>query len=105
MSILARQRTINTMTLVGATRGFIMRPFVWTAALHGLWAGLAATALFALLVVGLREGVPELGLAGPGALTLGIACGIVALGVAVSLLFTVAGVAAVLRKESGITQI
>jgi len=104
MSVTARQRTINTMKMVGATTGFIMRPFVWSAVLRGLWAGLAATALFALLVVGLREGIPELGFSRGNVLVGSIVGGMVATGVVVSVVFTVAGVAAVVRRESGITQ-
>ncbi len=100
MTIIARRRIINTMKLVGANAGFIMRPFVGTAVLHGFYAGLAATALFVLLVFGLREGVPEINLLSGNVLLGAIAGGMIVLGIVISLLFTVLSVRKAVRQES-----
>lgn len=49
LSIYSRRNTIHTMKLVGATRGFIRAPFVRSAALNGLMAGVIASGLLAFL--------------------------------------------------------
>jgi len=49
LAVYARRHIINTMKLVGATSGFIRRPFLLRGVLHGLYAGL----LSVLLLVGL----------------------------------------------------
>ncbi len=100
MTIIAKRRIINTMKLVGANAGFIMRPFVGSAALHGLVAGVVATGVFALLVVGLQEGAPGLNLLRGNVLLASIAGGMIVLGVVLSLLFTVFAVRKAIRQES-----
>jgi cell division transport system permease protein len=45
LSIYSRRFIIRTMQLVGATRGFIRRPFIVQSALHGLLAALLAMSL------------------------------------------------------------
>ena len=60
LAIYSKRYIINTMKLVGATRWFIMRPFVGSALLHGLAAGLTASALFAGAIYGLNEALPEM---------------------------------------------
>jgi cell division transport system permease protein len=100
MTIIARRRVINTMKLVGATAGFIMRPFAASAVLQGLGAGLISTGMFALLVFGLREGVPEIGFITDNVLPGVIAGGMVVMGVVISLLFTVLSVNKTVKQES-----
>ena len=51
LNIYARRFTIHTMSLVGARRSFIARPFVWQAVVQGAISGLIASAL---LYAGLR---------------------------------------------------
>lgn len=58
MDIQARSEEISVMQLIGASNGFVRRPFLYT----GLWYGLLGSAL-ALLIVG----VVELALAAPTA--------------------------------------
>lgn len=48
LSIYARRFTIHTMQLVGATDGFIKRPFIVNNMLAGLIAGLLASAILAI---------------------------------------------------------
>ncbi len=97
MTIAAKKQIINTMKLVGANRGFIMSPLLGSAATHGLWAGLIATALFVILVAGLREGLPEVELL-RGGLPLLIIAGMIVGGVAISLIFTAFAVNKAVRK-------
>jgi cell division transport system permease protein len=99
MTIIAKRRLINTMKLVGATGGFIMRPFLASAVGHGLLAGLIATAMFGLLVVGLHEGAPDVELLRSNMLLGAIIVGMIVLGVALSLLFTVFAVDKAVRRQ------
>ncbi len=60
LAIFSRRYLINTLKLVGATKGYIMRPFLATAAKQGVWAGLAASVLFGGALFGLSGAMPEL---------------------------------------------
>ena len=60
LAIFSKRYIINTMKLVGATKWFIMRPFLGSSFTQGVIAGIAAAGLFALAVYGLNEAVPEL---------------------------------------------
>ena len=46
LSLLARERIINTMKLVGATRGFIRRPFLLEGIIQGFLGSLVGCAVF-----------------------------------------------------------
>ena len=48
IAIYARRETIATMRLVGATAGFITRPFLWRSVFYGALGGLFASLLTAL---------------------------------------------------------
>ena len=98
LSIYARRMLIRTMKLVGATNGFIRRPFLIEGAAQGFVAGAAAGlalwGLYGLLLSALRE-ADALGAAGAGwpggspvlsllaVLALGVALGFAASWVAV----------------------
>ena len=60
LAIFSKRYLINTMKLVGATKWFIMRPFLGSSIKQGILSGVAASALFCLAVYGLNEAVPEL---------------------------------------------
>lgn len=45
LSVYSRRFVIRTMQLVGATHGFIRRPFILKSAIHGLYAGIFAVGL------------------------------------------------------------
>lgn len=60
LAIFSKRYLINTMKLVGATKWFIMKPFVGSAALQGLLAGLGASVLFCVAIYAMNESVPEL---------------------------------------------
>ena len=42
LTVYARRFTIHTMKLVGATEGFIRRPFIWSSIVNGIVAGVIA---------------------------------------------------------------
>ncbi|MEG0789390.1 MAG: permease-like cell division protein FtsX [Alistipes sp.] len=60
LAIFSKRYLINTMKLVGATKGFIMRPFLRNSVTQGILAGLIASLLFGIAVYGLNEALPEL---------------------------------------------
>lgn len=88
ISIYSKRYIINTQKLVGATKWFIMRPFLGNALWQGVLAGVAAAALFAVVCWRLGEAMPEFGtLTAPSAAAVIMAAMVVG-GVAISLLFT-----------------
>ena len=90
LAIFSKRYLINTMKLVGATKWFIMKPFLGSSITQGILAGVAASALFVLAVYGLNEAVPELmtiAEAGKSAIILG---SMVVGGIVISGLFTFA---------------
>ncbi|WP_300109364.1 permease-like cell division protein FtsX [uncultured Alistipes sp.] len=60
LAIFSKRYLINTMKLVGATKWFIMKPFLASSIGQGIVAGIIASLLFLGAVYGLNEAVPEL---------------------------------------------
>jgi cell division transport system permease protein len=88
ISIYSKRYIINTQKLVGATKWFIMCPFLASALWQGVLAGVCAAALFAVVCWRLGEAMPEFGtLTAPSAAAV-IMVAMVVGGVAISLLFT-----------------
>lgn len=88
LAIFSKRYLINTMKLVGATKWFIMKPFLASAVSQGLLSGLLAAVLFAAAVYGLTEAVPELTTLADWqqvGIMLGVLMGV---GILLSLLFT-----------------
>lgn len=52
LTVYSRRFLINTMQLVGATRGFIRRPFLFENMLNGFVAGIIASAMLGAVVYG-----------------------------------------------------
>ncbi len=88
LAIFSKRYLINTMKLVGATKWFIMRPFLGSSITQGILAGLCASALFLTAVHGLNESVPELLSVARAAQLLLIPAAMIAGGVLISLLCT-----------------
>ena len=88
MSVFSRREIIATMKLVGATKGFIKRPFIASSFWMGLAASAIASAMFWAMLVALSEGVPYLVLISGGRVMAMIFGGIVVGGIVVSMLFT-----------------
>ena len=92
LSIYAKRYLINTMKLVGATKGFIMRPFLASAVWQGLAAGASASAMFGVALCGLSSALPELTPLTALTKALAIVGGMLVGGVAIALLFTAVSV-------------
>jgi cell division transport system permease protein len=55
LSVYSRRFLINTMQLVGATRGFIRKPFLLKSVLHGLAGATVAIVLLSVFIYGLSN--------------------------------------------------
>ncbi len=100
ITILSKRYIINTMKLVGATRGFIMRPFLWNSVLQGVYAALIAAAMLMLMIAGLNEGLPDVHFI-RGHMQLAVILGaLLAGGVLISLVFTAFAVRKFIRMNS-----
>ncbi len=97
LSLYSQRFLIRSMQLVGATHGFIRKPFLGKGALQGLLSGLiACVLLFGLLEVA-NANIPELrGLQEPGKMLL-LGAAIVLLGVLIAVLSTFQSVERYLR--------
>jgi cell division transport system permease protein len=88
LAVYSKRYLINTMKLVGATKWYIMRPFLATALCQGAIAGLVAALLIASVVYGVESyaitGVEMLGHAAV-AIIIG---SVVALGVVITTIFS-----------------
>lgn len=88
LAIFSRRYLINTLKLVGATKGYIMRPFLATAAKQGIWAGVLASLLFGGALAGLSGAMPEI-VSMSELIKIGITVGAMIIsGLLISLLFT-----------------
>lgn len=59
LNIYAKRFNIKSMLLVGATPKFVRRPFVTKGLLQGIWGGLIAIILLALLLVYANSAAPD----------------------------------------------
>lgn len=84
----SKRYLINTMKLVGATRWFILRPFMWESVLQGFYAALAAGALFVAMVAGVHEGLPSMTLVLHDEQLVTILGAMLVLGIVISVVFT-----------------
>lgn len=60
LNMFSRRFSVHTMQLVGATRGFIRRPYVGRAAVQGLLSGIIALAILAGILYFVKNSVPQL---------------------------------------------
>lgn len=60
INVFARRFTIHTMKLVGATRGFIRKPFMWRAVIQGLVAALVADAAIVGILFAIKNSFEKL---------------------------------------------
>jgi cell division transport system permease protein len=88
MSIFSKRSIIATMKLVGATRGFILRPFLWRSVGMGFLAALLAVALIGAVIYGLRTGLPEAGFFTDLFRLGGLFGAVTAVGIGISFIFT-----------------
>ena len=100
VTIFSKRYIINTMKLVGATKWFIMRPFLSRSILQGIYAGLIAWAMLIVMMMGLHEGLPEIKFVSDDNYLALTFAGTMAGGVLISLLFTAFAVRKFLRMSS-----
>ena len=87
-AVYSHREMINTLKAVGATKWFIMRPFVARSAVQGLVAGILASALLVATLHGFDHFIPGLGIV-PSSGEMGkIACIITLVGVVVAVVCT-----------------
>jgi cell division transport system permease protein len=60
LSVFSKRFIIRSMQLVGATRGFIMRPFIWQGIVNGVWAAILALVLIMGVLYFVKTELPEL---------------------------------------------
>ena len=92
LAIYSRREAINTMKLVGATKWFIVKPFLGRSALQGAVAGAIASLLFVAALFGINHTLPELGILEQAKLIAVIAGIMIACGVVIAMLFTLIAV-------------
>ncbi|MFA8300807.1 MAG: cell division protein FtsX [Hyphomicrobiales bacterium] len=59
LSVYSKRFTIRSMQLVGATRGFISRPFIFRGILQGFISSLFALGLLSILLFNILKHIPE----------------------------------------------
>lgn len=59
LAIYSKRFVIKTMQLVGATRGFIRKPFLLNGILHGLLAGIIACLMLSGMIYAALENIPD----------------------------------------------
>ena len=100
LTIYSKRYLINSMKLVGASKWFIMKPFLLRSILHGVYAWLIAAAMFLALVAGLGEGLPEVTFLAESRPVYYVLCGMLLLGILISALFTLFAVNKFVRMNT-----
>ena len=100
LTIYSKRYLINTMKLVGASKWFIMKPFLLRSILHGVYTWLIAAAMFLALVAGLGEGLPEVTFLAESRPVYYVLCGMLLLGILISALFTLFAVNKFVRMNT-----
>lgn len=59
LNVFAKRLNIRSMLLVGATRGFVRKPFVWKGFVQGVWGGFLAVILLGFLLYKGNQYFPE----------------------------------------------
>lgn len=90
LAVYAQREMINTLKAVGATKWFIMRPFILKSALQGLLAGIFATLLLVAALYGLDKVASDAGLLMEVKWVAHLAVGVVSMGIIVAVLCTIA---------------
>lgn len=88
LSIYSRRFLIKTMQLVGATKGFIRRPFIWRSFRHGLYGSFIAIALLGGLFYYTNNTIPDLNALGNPLYLAILGGGIILAGIFISMLCT-----------------
>jgi len=85
LSVYAKRFTIKTMQMVGATKGFIRKPFIWKSVKMGIIAAILALAGMAAVLYYANESLPQLQLIKDKMLIGIVFAGILIIGVIITL--------------------
>lgn len=88
LSIYSKRFIIKTMQMVGATKTFIRRPFIWTNIKLGMLGAVLALLVLALALFYLDQNFPELGLFRDAPMLIGLFGSVFVLGVFISFIST-----------------
>lgn len=88
LSVYSKRFTIKTMQMVGATKSFIRRPFIWKSIKLGMLGAFIALAGMAGVLYYLDKSFPELGLVNDWQLLAALFAGVFLLGMIISWLST-----------------
>ena len=88
LSIYAKRFTVKTMQMVGATKTFIRRPFVWKSVRLGIVGAVLAMIGMAIVLYYLDESFPQLQLLNDPMLLAGLFAGIFLMGVIITWIST-----------------
>lgn len=100
LSVYSKRFIINTMKLVGATWGFIRKPFLLKSILHGLYASIIAIAMLIALIYGIKKEIADILIIVDPIYIIAIFAGITVVGVFINLLATLFAVNKFLRLST-----
>ena len=100
LSVYSRRFLINTMKQVGATWGFIRKPFLLRSILHGLYASIIAIGLLSGLIYGIRNEVADILQIVEPYYIMGIFAAVTLVGIAINLTATLLAVNKFLRLNA-----
>jgi cell division transport system permease protein len=86
LSVYAKRFTIKTMQMVGATKGFIRKPFIWKSVKMGILAAFLALAGMAGVLYYVNKSLPQLQLANDTILIGSVFVGILIIGILITLI-------------------
>lgn len=86
LSVYAKRFTIKTMQMVGATKGFIRKPFIWNSIKMGIIAAILALAGMAGALYYVNKSLPQLQLANDKILIGSVFAGILVIGILITLI-------------------
>jgi len=88
LSIYSKRFIIKTMQMVGATKTFIRRPFIWTNVKLGMLGSVVALLALGAVLFYVNENFPELGLFDDASILIILFVGVFILGLLISLIST-----------------
>lgn len=86
LSVYAKRFTIKTMQMVGATKGFIRKPFIWKSVKMGIIAAILALAGMAGMLYYAHKSLPQLQLIDNKILIGSVFAGILVIGILITLI-------------------
>ncbi len=88
LSVYSKRFIIKTMQMVGATKKFIRRPFIWKSVRLGMIGAIVALIGVAVVLYYLNKTFPELGLVNDEVLLIGLFAGVIGIGVLITWIST-----------------